>query len=117
MDWAENVITIIGQLPLALDQAGAYVFADSTTLYKYTRLLKSELGTSPSRVAKDKDKLPIIWDLSWSKISINARRLMQLCSLISNEDIPIKLLQGGKRDIDWMKGTTCPPLPETQPVC
>jgi hypothetical protein len=103
MSWAGNIVKLIGQLPLALEQVGAYIAVTKTSLQKYHKLLKTELDYSSNETG-DKHKLGTIWGITWSKLDIKAKHLLELCSLISYEDIPIKLLKGGKEDISWMKG-------------
>ena len=103
MSWAGNIVKMIGQLPLALEQAGAYIAATKTSLQKYHKLLKTELDYSSDQT--DDKQLSTIWGITWSKLDVKAKHLLELCSLISYEDIPIKLLKGGKEDINWMKGT------------
>jgi hypothetical protein len=107
---AANIIKMTSPLPLALDQAGAYMSYEGLNLQKYARQLKVELEppgskSSPGKQAGIvKNRLDTLWEMSWIKLSANSKRLIQLCSLISNENIPLKLLQGGKRDIEWMQG-------------
>ncbi|KAA8910805.1 hypothetical protein FN846DRAFT_761666, partial [Sphaerosporella brunnea] len=107
---AANIIKMTSPLPLALDQAGAYMSNEGINLQKYAKQLKMELeppssrSSSPGRRAGFcENKMDTLWEMSWIKLSANARRLIQLCSLISHDDIPLKLLRGGKRDIEWMK--------------
>lgn len=38
----------------------------------------------------------------------NAMQLIQMCSLTTNTDIPMNLLKGGIKVVDWMTGTVGP---------
>jgi hypothetical protein len=102
MAWASTIVKTIGQLPLALDQVGAYICSLQISLQKYAKLLKSEPERQMYEKITNTTHLDAIWEISWSKLSEKAKGLLQLCSLLSAHDIPLKLLQGGKRDIGWM---------------
>ncbi|KAF8539400.1 hypothetical protein BDD12DRAFT_98802 [Trichophaea hybrida] len=102
MAWASTIVKTIGQLPLALDQVGAYICSLQISLQKYAKLLKSEPERQMNEKITNTIHLGAIWEISWSKLSEKAKGLLQLCSLLSAHDIPLKLLQGGKRDIGLM---------------
>jgi hypothetical protein len=104
MAWASTIVKTIGQLPLALDQVGAYISSLQISLQKYAKLLKCEPERSINEKITNTNRLDTIWEISWNKLSEKAKELLQLCSLLSAQDIPLKLLQGGKRDIGWMIG-------------
>ncbi|KAI9773698.1 MAG: hypothetical protein M1839_002032 [Geoglossum umbratile] len=92
---ARDIVKLVGELPLAIDLAGAYLREDPIPIKKYARWLKNR----PGRIF---DPIATVWKLSFDKLGENAQRLLQLCSLIGNEDIPFELLEGGKHSINWM---------------
>ncbi|CCX33329.1 Similar to Nephrocystin-3; acc. no. A0JM23 [Pyronema omphalodes CBS 100304] len=103
MAWASAIIKAVGQLPLALDQVGAYILTLEIPFQKYARYLKNEPDTtSNNEKAMNTGRMHVIWNITWNKLSEKAKGLLQLCALLQAQDIPLKMLQGGKRDIGWM---------------
>jgi len=97
---ARQLAKTLGYLPLALDQAGAYIAARST-LEKYSRIFEKQFA----RISKEK---PTVWSYdktvftTWT-ISLDAIRsekpksveLFILFSFFSNEDISEEMLRRG----------------------
>ena len=113
MAWASAIVKTVGQLPLVLDQAGVCVSILQISMQKYARLLKAEPASEPPASNRkpasppDPQAVPTvpasaIWELSWSRLGEKERALLQLCSLLPPHDIPVRLLQAGKRDVGWM---------------
>jgi tetratricopeptide (TPR) repeat protein len=93
---AVNIAEEMGGLPLALDQAGAYISATSCTLYDYlalyrarnARLLQSSSGDYPASVATT-------WSLSFEKIVATvplASELLHLLAFLHPDDIPAEII-------------------------
>lgn len=87
---------------------GAEIHKEQVTFKTYAQKLppsSSSSGGGNAEPAVD-PRLLGIFKSAFEKLSQNAQELMQLCSLLANTDVPIKLLQGseGVYVFDWMKG-------------
>ncbi|GCE06796.1 FxSxx-COOH system tetratricopeptide repeat protein [Dictyobacter aurantiacus] len=99
---AEKIVVALGQFPLALDQAGAYIeetasrFCDYRLLYEQHRhALLSRRGWQSMRYP---ESVATTWSLSFQRIEqVNpaAAELLNLCAFLSPDDIPEELLING----------------------
>ena len=92
-----------GYLPLAIDQAGAYIHTMQYTyrgyLEKYEANAKFYLGPK-GKVNKNEQCVLITWELSYENIQKENRQaaeLLLLCGFLGNDDICEDLLRKGKR--------------------
>jgi tetratricopeptide (TPR) repeat protein len=88
----------LGDLPLALEQAAAYLEQTHTPPGDYLKLLATRsrelfaLGRSPA----SEQTIATVWSVSLSRLSIEApiaKELLQLCAFLDPEDIPRTLLE------------------------
>jgi tetratricopeptide (TPR) repeat protein len=95
---ADQVAEALGDLPLAVEQAGAWLAETGTTAADYMR----QLATSSSQVLSlnQPDDYPtpvaVTWRLAFDRLrseSPAAARLLQLCAFFAPEPIPMTLLQ------------------------
>jgi len=98
---AEAIVELLGCLPLAVDQAGAYIRARQKTLAEYLRLLRhkqEDLLMWRPRVG-DYDKTVLTaWELNFRQVELEsdiAKRLLLLCCFIDPADISELLLLRG----------------------
>lgn len=98
---AEAIVELLGCLPLAVDQAGAYIRARQKTLTEYLRLLRhkqEDLLMWRPRVG-DYDKTVLTaWELNFRQVELEsdvAKRLLLLCCFIDPADISELLLLRG----------------------
>ncbi|KAL7274184.1 hypothetical protein RUND412_002924 [Rhizina undulata] len=104
---ARDIVKTLGELPLALDQAGAYIRFLQSSFSAYRK--KLELGMKASfknnviefGLNSDKASVLTTWELSFQELSDDARHLLHLCAFLSNEDIPDELFRRGKSAVDW----------------
>ncbi|GCE20877.1 FxSxx-COOH system tetratricopeptide repeat protein [Dictyobacter kobayashii] len=99
---AEKIVTALGQFPLALDQAGAYIeetasrFSDYRLLYEQHRhALLSRRGWQSMRYP---ESVATTWSLSFQRIEQSnpaAAELLNLCAFLAPDDIPEELLING----------------------
>ena len=89
----------LGDFPLALEQAGAYIEASGSTFDGYLRLFqertKELLAAMPPPIDYP-HSITTTWELSFQRIRATAPAaavLLNLCSFLSPEDIPIEMLR------------------------
>ena len=92
----------MGYLPLALAQAAGYMGTTSCSLNDYIRKFRNrrdalwEREETPSHYNKDKEKgtVKATWSLALEQIEsvTGARELMNICSYLAPENIPLSLL-------------------------
>ena len=105
---AEAIVEQLGCLPLAVDQAGAYIKARQKTLADYLRLLKDKqqdlLMWRPPVGDYDKSVLTA-WELNFRQVeqeSEAAKRLLLLCSFLDPANISeLLLLRGSTAQRRW----------------
>jgi serine/threonine protein kinase/tetratricopeptide (TPR) repeat protein len=103
----------LGRLPIALDEASAYIETTGRSMRSYLRLLrthKRDLSLGDSPVADHhRNILRTTWELSFRQIEVEAPMasdMLKLCSFLAPDEIPLAL---------WKRGGTA--LPETlQPL-
>jgi hypothetical protein len=93
----EQIAEELGRLPLALEQAAAYLDISQTPLEEYLELLRDraseilQLGQVSSR---DDITIATLWDLSLNRIegeSPAAVQLLEICAYLAPEPIPLDL--------------------------
>jgi tetratricopeptide (TPR) repeat protein len=92
----------LGYLPLALNQAAAYVDATGADFASYLKLFRTqqkERLKDKRNLARDERTIDGTWELSIKKVetlSPTAAQLMNLCAFLAPDDIPRDILQTGK---------------------
>lgn len=102
---AQPLAEALGCLPLALEQAGAYIETSGCTMLHYMELFekrqrelleRGELSTEyPNTVATT-------WSISFRNVETenpSAAELLRLCAFFAPDDIPIKMLVAGADDM------------------
>jgi hypothetical protein len=111
---ATRIVARLGRLPLAIDQAGAYLYTTQMPLANYSQLLhhtriKSTLSQKPpSSVWQYEESVFTTWNLSYEEIKKRkpkAAELLTLCSFLSNVEIQPEMLERGLSTVD-PKGKT-----------
>ncbi|MEU1485585.1 FxSxx-COOH system tetratricopeptide repeat protein [Streptomyces sp. NPDC005752] len=98
---ADRLAAALGDLPLAVEQAGAWHAATGMPVDEYLTLLDErrpeilELDPSPDY------PLPVaaVWDISLGRLSQDnpaARQLLEICACMAPEPIPLSLFRGGR---------------------
>jgi tetratricopeptide (TPR) repeat protein len=96
---AAEVAELLGFLPLALEQAGAYVRETQIALGAYQTRLQQAPGTVLGRGApRDRDPADTVattWQVSLEQVAAvpGARGLLELCAFLAPDDIPRTLLE------------------------
>ena len=91
----------LGDLPLALEQAGAYIDASGSSFEDYLELFKTHKQNMFKNTASPldyKDTVATTWDISFEKVrngSPAAAQLLNLCAYLATDDIPLDLIRGG----------------------
>jgi hypothetical protein len=86
----------LGFLPLALDQAAAYITRTKKPAADYLRLLRSRAGElyRQGRASGRHDTMATLWDISLeqiTRVSPAAAQLLDLCAYLAPERIPLDL--------------------------
>jgi hypothetical protein len=95
---ADRVAEALGDLPLAVEQAGAWLAETGTSATDYVRQLATESSQVLSLNQPDDYPIPVAvtWRLAFDRLraeSPAAARLLQLCAFFAPEPIPMALLQ------------------------
>jgi tetratricopeptide (TPR) repeat protein len=103
---AHAIVEMLGGLPLALDQAGAYIQETGCSLQDYVQLYMSHraelLASRGSLVESHPEPVATTWALAFEKITISnpaAVELLQLCAFLAPDDIPEELIIDGSPDL------------------
>ncbi|KAL7269776.1 hypothetical protein RUND412_007546 [Rhizina undulata] len=108
LEEAREIVKTLGELALALDQAGAYIASLQLPFYEYRERLKKGMKAVFRKKIPGHNLLPqkasvlTTWELSFQALSKNARQLLHFCAFLSNEDIPDKLFRYGKSAVPWI---------------
>nr|CBH39267.1 conserved hypothetical protein, containing TPR repeats [uncultured archaeon] len=100
-DAADALADELGDLPLALEQAGAYIETTGISLTEYQELFQSrrkELWGDESHPPDYPDSVATTWSLSMRQISQETQAavdLLNLCAFLAPDDISLELLCGG----------------------
>jgi tetratricopeptide (TPR) repeat protein len=98
----------LGGLPLALDQAGAYIEETACGLSEYQRLYQTRAALLRNRrgVAEDHpEPVATTWSLSFAQVEQHhpaAADLLRLCAFLAPDAIPEKLLTEGAKELGEM---------------
>jgi nucleoside phosphorylase/tetratricopeptide (TPR) repeat protein len=101
IDTAAAFATELGQLPLALDQAGAYIEETQCSLLHYIQQYETHRKELLARRGKSKDypmSVTTTWSLSFQKIkeaNPAAAELLNLCAFFAPDVIPEELIRKG----------------------
>uniref|UniRef100_A0AAU3GQG3 FxSxx-COOH system tetratricopeptide repeat protein n=1 Tax=Streptomyces sp. NBC_01401 TaxID=2903854 RepID=A0AAU3GQG3_9ACTN len=98
---ADRMAAALGDLPLAVEQAGAWHAATGMPVDEYLGLLEErrpeilELDPSPDYPVP----VAAVWDISLGRLSQDnpaARQLLEICACMAPEPIPLNLFRGGR---------------------
>ncbi len=96
---AEAIVQELGGLPLALDQAGAYIEETNCSLLRYLTLYQTRRASLLKRrgglVDDHPEPVATTWSLSFERVEqVNplASDLLRFCALLYPEDIPEELI-------------------------
>ena len=98
---AASLAEALGNLPLALEQAGAYIEETKQSIGDYLTLFQSreqELLSRGTSSTGDPITLATTWEILFKQVqkeSPAATDLMNLCAFLAPDDIPLKILSEG----------------------
>ena len=99
----------LGYFPLALEHAAAYVRQTDCTLGEYERLFKTQrqaILAEAERPIAYHNTITTTWQLAFQKVKTipGALDLLNLCSFLAPEEIPLSLIRGMKEETsDYLK--------------
>ncbi len=103
---AEAIVTELGGLPLALDQAGAYIEETNCGLSGYLNLYRTRRKDLLQRRSKLRSEHPepvaTTWSLSFQKVeqaNPAAAELLRLCAFLDPEAIPEDIITEGAAEV------------------
>ena len=98
---ADALADELGDLPLALEQAGAYIETTGIALTEYQELFQSrrkELWVDESHPPDYPDSVATTWSLAMKQVSQESQAavdLLNLCAFLAPDDISLELFCGG----------------------
>jgi tetratricopeptide (TPR) repeat protein len=102
---ADAVASELGDLPLALEQAAAYIEATGTTIAGYLELFRSrrqDLWGRETRPLDYHDTVATTWSLAMDRVgdaSPAAADRLNLCAFLAPDDIPREIINEGAEDL------------------
>ncbi|KAL7272586.1 hypothetical protein RUND412_004596 [Rhizina undulata] len=103
LEEARQIVKELGELPLALDQAGAYIAELQITFAIFRQKMNDAFNdTLDTGLPSERASIRTTWELSFRELSPEARQILHLCAFLSNEDIPDELFRRGKGAVPWM---------------
>jgi tetratricopeptide (TPR) repeat protein len=102
---AKILAEALGCLPLALEQAGAYIETSGCTMAHYLDLFEKrqyELLQRGKPSTEYPDTVATTWSLSFQNVEGEnpaAAELLRLCAFFAPDDIPIKMLTDGAKEL------------------
>jgi TIR domain/NB-ARC domain len=95
-DVAEEIAAELGRLPLALEQAAAYLDRSTMPGWNYLALLRRRAADLYPRgaVSGRRETIATLWDITLERISVEdpaAVMLLELCAYLAPEPIPLDL--------------------------
>ncbi|KAL7272657.1 hypothetical protein RUND412_004529 [Rhizina undulata] len=103
-DRAREIVKRLGELPLALGQAGAYISELQLTFSAFRERMDDVFNEESldHRLPSDRTSIRSTWELSFKELSPEAQHLLHLCAFLRNEDILDELFRRGKSAIPWI---------------
>ncbi|KAK6343025.1 hypothetical protein TWF718_008403 [Orbilia javanica] len=92
------IVDSVGRLPLAIELIGA-------CLRKYSMSFDSYVKSLEENLKQRLGKLHAVCEISFRRLTREAKHMIQLISLIGNEDIPFRILEASREMVDWMGST------------
>ncbi len=98
---ADTLADALGDLPLALEQAGAYMDATRRSLPDYLKMFtarKNELWDRAGPPPDYPDTVATTWNIAFDEVrqlSPSGADLLNLCAFLAPDDIPVELLNSG----------------------
>jgi len=98
---ADALADALGDLPLALEQAGAYMEAKRRSLSYYLKMFtdrKNELWDRAGPPSDYPDTVATTWNIAFGevmKLSSTGADLLNLCAFLAPDNIPVELLNSG----------------------
>lgn len=101
---AEELAQELGYLPLALEQAAAYMAERSVSVARYLDLYRERRAEVLGRgkAADYRETVATTWDISFQAVAAEmpaAGQLLNLCAFLAPDDIPLDLLRPGAKKL------------------
>jgi tetratricopeptide (TPR) repeat protein len=102
---AEALSTLVDGLPLALDQAAAFIEEKPSTFEEYQTLYQSErkeLLTRRGKLAKDHPSVTVTFSLAFQKVADDnpaAADLLRVCAFLEADSIPEEIFSKGAKEL------------------
>ncbi len=99
---ARELVEELGWLPLAIEQAAAYIEAHGSSISEYLDLFRKhqqEILRRGDPSLDYPDTVETTWEISFTKVreqSPAAADLLSLCAFLAPDDIPLEVIRGGK---------------------
>jgi tetratricopeptide (TPR) repeat protein len=114
---AVKIVTLLGNLPLAIEQAAAYIRQVSRNIFNFVQRYKDAkilFDKKPQKGIRDyKDSVATTWSMSFNQIETvnsDASTLLRLMAFLDPDGIPIEYLEAGlgRSEVDGPLGQFLP---------
>ncbi len=103
---ASQIVQILGNLPLALEQAGAYIDETGCSLADYLYLYQTQhaalLRRRGTSLSYPVEPVATTWDLTFKNVRMANRaavELLRLCAFLAPDAIPEEIIKAGAPDL------------------
>jgi tetratricopeptide (TPR) repeat protein len=94
---ADRLVATLDRLPLALEQAAAYINCEQSRITDYLDAWETEretlLSWADQRLTKYPHAISVTWKQTYDRLSPMAQTLLKLCAFFAPSNIPIKMLE------------------------
>lgn len=93
---SDALAEVLGDLPMALEMAGAYISSTGITISEYLKIYQKNLHKGLNQISSHcPDSIATIWDISYQQVQALSQEgadLLNLSAFLSPDDLPIDIL-------------------------
>jgi tetratricopeptide (TPR) repeat protein len=92
---ARELAKLLGDLPLALEQVGAYIEESDISIARYLELFRTQRELLEDEPEIEEPTVTTIWEISFKRVekeSPAAQDLLSLCAFLAPDEIPLEMI-------------------------